>query len=46
MEAIPLRQLSKPQDVANLAVFLASDRARMITGQVMVIDGGSSVVGY
>ena len=46
MEAIPLRQLSKPQDVANLAVFLASDHARMITGQVMVIDGGSSVVGY
>ena len=46
MDAIPLRQLSKPQDVANLAVFLASDWARMITGQVMVIDGGSSVVGY
>ena len=46
MEAIPLRQLSKPQDIANLAVFLASDHARMNTGQVMVIDGGSSVVGY
>lgn len=46
MDAIPLRQLSKPQDVANLAVFLASDHARMITGQIMVIDGGSSVVGY
>lgn len=46
MEAIPLRRLSKPEDIANSVVFLASDKAAMITGQILVIDGGSSVVGY
>lgn len=30
----------QPEDVANLAVFLASDAARMITGQNIAIDGG------
>lgn len=43
---IPLGQLSTPQDIANLVTFIASDWARMITGQVLVIDGGSSAVGY
>jgi len=30
----------KPQDIANAAVFLASDRARCVTGQVLVVDSG------
>lgn len=46
LEPIPLGRLSTPQDVANAAVFLASDKASMITGQTLVIDGGSSIVGY
>ena len=37
---LPLRRLGEPQDVANLAVFLASDLASWITGQTFVIDGG------
>lgn len=46
MDPIPLRKLSDPEDVANGVVFLASDKAAMITGQILVIDGGSSIVGY
>lgn len=44
--SIPLGRLSLPQDIANAVVFLASDRAAMITGQTLIIDGGSSIVGY
>jgi meso-butanediol dehydrogenase/(S,S)-butanediol dehydrogenase/diacetyl reductase len=36
----PLRGLITPEEVAALAVYLASDAARMITGQAYVIDGG------
>lgn len=45
-DSIPLKKLSDPQDIANGVTFLASDKAAMITGQVLIIDGGSSVVGY
>ena len=34
-----LKQLSEPKDVAALALFLASDGARMITGQTLAVDG-------
>ncbi len=37
---IPLRRLGSPDDIANAAVFLASDNAGYITGQVLVVDGG------
>ena len=37
---IPLGRLGKPQDVANLAVFLASERAGYITGDVIKVNGG------
>ncbi|GAA5233599.1 SDR family oxidoreductase [Verticiella sediminum] len=40
----PLRRLCEPQDVANAALFLASDLASCITGDVMSVDGGLSVV--
>lgn len=38
--AIPLKKLGKPEDVANAAVFLGSDMAKYITGQVLQVDGG------
>nr|WP_295834889.1 SDR family oxidoreductase [uncultured Azospirillum sp.] len=38
---IPIGGPSKPDDVANLIAFLASDRARTITGTEYVIDGGT-----
>lgn len=46
LDPIPLRRLSVPQDIANAVIFLASAKASMITGQTLVIDGGSSIVGY
>ena len=38
---IPLRRLGVPDDVAKVAVFLASDLASFVTGQTLVVDGGS-----
>ena len=39
----PLGRLGVPQDIANLATFLASDLAAWITGETYVIDGGAGV---
>jgi 3-oxoacyl-[acyl-carrier protein] reductase len=36
----PLRRLSQPEDVANVVAFLVSDKARMITGASIDVDGG------
>lgn len=41
---LPTRRLGTPEDIANLAVFLASDQASWITGETYVIDGGAGVV--
>ncbi|MEM5773005.1 MAG: SDR family NAD(P)-dependent oxidoreductase [Candidatus Aenigmatarchaeota archaeon] len=39
-KAIPIGRWGKPIDIANLAVFLASDDSSLITGQCIVADGG------
>ena len=39
---IPIRRLGRPEDVAELAVFLASDRAAFLTGVAISLDGGLS----
>jgi len=41
--ALPTKRLGEPQDIANLATFLASDLASWITGETYVIDGGAGV---
>lgn len=40
MKQIPLARFAEPVDIANAAVFLASDMASYITGQVLLVDGG------
>jgi NAD(P)-dependent dehydrogenase (short-subunit alcohol dehydrogenase family) len=40
---MPLRRLGDPADIANAALFLASDLASWITGQTLVVDGGALV---
>ena len=38
----PIGRVGKPQDVANMVLWLASDEAQFATGQLFVIDGGLS----
>ena len=40
---IPLGRFSTPRDVANTALFLASDEAGFLTGNVVEVDGGRCV---
>ncbi len=45
IEAIPLKRLATPEDIANGIVFLGSDWARHITGEVLNINGGAVLCG-
>ena len=40
IEAIPLKRLGKPEDVAEAVLFLASDKANFITGEILDVNGG------
>lgn len=40
IKTIPLRRSGKPEDVADIAIFLASDLSSYVTGQVISVDGG------
>ena len=40
LTSIPLGKMGKPEDIANTVLFLASDKASYITGQVIHVDGG------
>lgn len=42
-ELVPLKKLGKVEDVAETVVFLASDKASYITGQVIQVDGGLGI---
>ena len=41
--SVPLGRMSTPQDVANTALFLASEEASFLTGNVVEVDGGRCV---
>lgn len=45
LRPIPLRRFVKPIDVAQMALFLVSEKADNITGQNFIIDGGQSILG-
>ena len=42
---VPLGRLGRPEDIAPAVVFLASDAAAFITGQVISVSGGLTLVG-
>ena len=42
-ESVPLGRLGRPRDVANAALFLASDEAEYITGTTIIVDGGQTL---
>ena len=41
---LPLRRIGDPDEIAGTAVFLASDAANFLTGQVLNVDGGNAIV--
>ncbi|OQX07193.1 MAG: 3-oxoacyl-ACP reductase, partial [Desulfobulbaceae bacterium A2] len=41
----PLKRLTTPEDVANVALFLCSELSAMIHGQVVTVDGGYAIQG-
>ena len=43
LAGIPLGRLSKPLDVANAALFLASNEAEFLTGVALEVDGGRCI---
>jgi len=45
-EFIPMGRIGEPEDIADVILFLASDAARYLTGQVIVVDGGLLVGRY
>ena len=45
LSGTPMGRLTTPEDVANVALYLCSDLATMIQGQVIVVDGGYSIRG-
>ena len=45
VEGVPLKTASTPEDIAHMALFLASDQARTITGQAIAVDAGYVMIG-
>jgi NAD(P)-dependent dehydrogenase (short-subunit alcohol dehydrogenase family) len=43
MDRTPLKRIAEPEDMAQAAVFLASDKSGFITGQNLIVDGGMTI---
>ena len=46
MSRTPMKRLGQPAEVADTVVYLASDAASYITGEIVVIDGGRMMLNY
>ena len=44
INAIPMKRLAKPAEVADAILFFASDRSSFVTGQVLSVSGGLTMV--
>ena len=44
MSMVPLRRMADPKEITGVCSYLASDDSTFMTGSVLLIDGGSSVV--
>jgi 3-oxoacyl-[acyl-carrier protein] reductase len=42
-ETVPLGRVGNPEDIGDVAAFLVSDKARYLTGQVIAVDGGTTI---
>jgi NAD(P)-dependent dehydrogenase (short-subunit alcohol dehydrogenase family) len=42
---VPMRRLGTPQDVADVVAFFVSDDSRYLTGQILSVDGGLTMIG-
>ena len=43
LEAIPMGRLGKPEEIVGPCIFLASDASTLVTGQVLMVDGGYTI---
>jgi 2-deoxy-D-gluconate 3-dehydrogenase len=44
LEKVPMGRLAEPEEIASAVIYLASPAARMVTGQVLAVDGGFTAV--
>lgn len=44
LEKVPMGRIAEPEEIAAAVIYLASDAARMVTGQVFCVDGGFTAV--
>ncbi|MBN9023268.1 MAG: SDR family oxidoreductase [Rhizobiales bacterium] len=45
LERVPMKRLAEPSEIADVVLFLASDKASYVTGQTLVVDGGWTIQG-
>jgi 2-deoxy-D-gluconate 3-dehydrogenase len=44
LEKVPMGRIAEPEEIAGAVVYLASDAAKMVTGQVIAVDGGFTAI--